>query len=208
MTPTEHDLAVAVVMLWEAEAGGECEHGVGHERDCPAGDACPLNPLRPTIREAYTITAMNRVRVEEGMRVRLDRDVERFPHFTAPAGMTGTVTDITDNNISVRMDEHLPGAETWDNEIVWHDVDDASASSFYEDTTPIIADDLRVIRTPDGDDYVAYIIKVGGAGRGAEALVKPAREFLGGAAGDPEPEQLRERWVPLSAVTNEEVPQG
>lgn len=54
-----------------------------------------------------------------GTRVVLTGPVERYPHFIAPAGATGVVTDETRGVLSVRMDEHLPGAEDWDNEIVW-----------------------------------------------------------------------------------------
>jgi hypothetical protein len=51
-------------------------------------------------------------------RVRLRHDVDRYPHFLARAGATGTVT--TDDDVfTVRMDEHIDGAEEWDNEIVW-----------------------------------------------------------------------------------------
>lgn len=205
MTTTEYELATAVMMLWEAEAGGECEHGVGHERDCPAGDACPLNPLRPAIRAAYAITAPDRspwrdVEVSDGMRVRLARTVERFPHFQAAAGLTGTVTDITDGNISVRMDEHLAGAETWDNEIVWAEDDRAL---FCDDVVPLTAADLRVIRMPDGDDYVAEVLRFGAGG--VVAFVRPDPRFIGGAQGDPEPEQLECRWIPATAITDEEV---
>jgi hypothetical protein len=63
-----------------------------------------------------------------GLRVRLRREVDRYPHFIAPKGATGTVTDIPHPDlgwgcIAVRLDQHLPGAETWDNEVLW-DIDD------------------------------------------------------------------------------------
>jgi len=55
----------------------------------------------------------------EGTRVRLTNPVDRYPHFCAEAGATGTVTDVSTDSVSVKMDVHLPGAEEWDNEIVW-----------------------------------------------------------------------------------------
>lgn len=59
------------------------------------------------------------MRLTEGTRVVLTRAVERFPFFIARAGMAGTVIEATEDLVSVRMDEHLPGAEEWSNEIVW-----------------------------------------------------------------------------------------
>lgn len=74
------------------------------------------------------------MRLTEGMRVRLRRDIERFPHFIARAGLTGTVADISGGNVSVHMDMPLPGAESWDNEIVWD-----------PELADDIADDLEVL---------------------------------------------------------------
>ena len=58
-----------------------------------------------------------------GTRVRLRHAVDRFPHFLAPAGATGTVTSTPTadpaGTLCVRMDEIIEGAEEWENEIVW-----------------------------------------------------------------------------------------
>lgn len=65
----------------------------------------------------------------KGARVRLRRQVDRFPHFIAPQGATGTVSAIEPDGaggihgIDVTMDEHLPGAEDWDNAVCWYDAD-------------------------------------------------------------------------------------
>ncbi len=65
-----------------------------------------------------------------GMRVRLVHNVERYPHFVARKGMTGTVSmaDMREA-VCVRLDEFLPGAEDWDNEVCWYpqNGDDPSA---------------------------------------------------------------------------------
>jgi hypothetical protein len=63
-----------------------------------------------------------------GARVRLLHDVDRYPHFLAPAGSRGTVAMSDGEIFSVRLDEPLAGAEAWDNEIVWslRDGDDPS----------------------------------------------------------------------------------
>jgi hypothetical protein len=59
--------------------------------------------------------------LDVGTRVRLRRDVDRFPHFLARAGAWGTVTMNHEGMVAVHMDEQIPGAETWDNEIVWYE---------------------------------------------------------------------------------------
>lgn len=83
-----------------------------------------------------------------GARFRLTEQVERFPHFRAPAGATGTVTETCPDVICMHMDEYLPGAEPWDNEIVWtidNDYDEngeppptpSVAAAFHYDTAPL-----------------------------------------------------------------------
>lgn len=57
--------------------------------------------------------------IGQGDRVVLARPVERYPHFLAAAGLTGEVVVAEPELISVRMDERLPGAEAWENEIEW-----------------------------------------------------------------------------------------
>lgn len=56
-----------------------------------------------------------------GTRVRLRHDVDRYPHFIALKGMLGTVAIVQSGLIGVRLDEHLDGAEDWDNEVHWFD---------------------------------------------------------------------------------------
>jgi hypothetical protein len=58
-----------------------------------------------------------------GTRVRLTREVERYPHFIAERGRAGVVVEATPDAVSVRLDEHLPGAEEWDNEVCWYGPD-------------------------------------------------------------------------------------
>lgn len=54
-----------------------------------------------------------------GTRVRLTRDVERFPYFTASAGALGTVTTAEADLFAVKLDEVIAAAEDWDNEVHW-----------------------------------------------------------------------------------------
>jgi hypothetical protein len=61
-----------------------------------------------------------RVSPPVGARVQLRHAVDRYPHFLAPEGATGTVTEATADVYAVRMDTHLDGAEDWDNQIHWY----------------------------------------------------------------------------------------
>lgn len=55
-----------------------------------------------------------------GVRARLRRSVERFPHFVAEAGAAGTITTASEELIAMKLDRVLPGAEGWDNEVCWN----------------------------------------------------------------------------------------
>lgn len=70
---------------------------------------------------------------KEGTRVRLTKDVERYPHFTARKGAKGTVTESGDGTVMVLMDEPIKGCEDWDNEVIWS-ADLATIEEFYEQT--------------------------------------------------------------------------
>lgn len=65
-----------------------------------------------------TTTTPERLPVE-GQRWHLTGDVERGPHFIARAGMRGTITEATRDLVRLKLDDHLPGAEEWDNEVCW-----------------------------------------------------------------------------------------
>jgi hypothetical protein len=69
-----------------------------------------------------------------GARYRLKQDVERFPFFIARAGMTGSVIYDDGNEVLLRMDELLDGAEEWDNYIQWIRADGADPA---EDLEPL-----------------------------------------------------------------------
>lgn len=49
------------------------------------------------------------------IKVRLKTAVDRFPHFLAEAGLTGTLIECTNECATIKMDEPLKGAEEWDN---------------------------------------------------------------------------------------------
>lgn len=60
-------------------------------------------PRQPTIGDRFVLT----------------RDVDRYPHFVAPAGTKGTVVEVSSDAVTLRMDDLIRGAEEWENEIVW-----------------------------------------------------------------------------------------
>lgn len=83
----------------------------------------------------------------KGTRVALRHDIERYPHFIAPKGATGVITEADHELFAVKMDEVLVGAEDWDNEIHWYPLNE-------EDPTP----DLIV------DRHDVEVVWVGSAG--------------------------------------------
>jgi hypothetical protein len=85
--------------------------------------ACLLGALGGVAMSAFPV----------GSRVRLVHDVERYPHFIARAGSVGTVVDIGDPQIfAVRLDEFLPGAEGWGNEVHWQNYADDPSEDLEE----------------------------------------------------------------------------
>lgn len=68
-----------------------------------------------------------------GRRVVLRYDVDRYPDFIAPSGGTGTVVYADMEEIRVRMDQHMAGAEQWDNEVHWSENND-TYNDFEKDT--------------------------------------------------------------------------
>ena len=55
-----------------------------------------------------------------GTRVRLTNAVDRYPHFIAPQGATGTLVTSAPGVVAMYLDEHLDGAEEWGNEVRWY----------------------------------------------------------------------------------------
>lgn len=58
-------------------------------------------------------------RVKVGDRVELARDVDRYDAFIAKKGLRGTISEISEYVVTVLLDEHLDGAEEWDNNVCW-----------------------------------------------------------------------------------------
>lgn len=53
-----------------------------------------------------------------GSKVKLTKRVDRFPHFLVNAGATGTVVE----DLGVKLDETVKGAEEWDNVLYFYDM--------------------------------------------------------------------------------------
>jgi hypothetical protein len=84
-----------------------------------------------------------------GARYRLTRDLDRFPHFVAPAGLAGTIVEAGRELVLLHMDLYLPGAEDWDNEIAFTPEDDhdqhgapasdpSAARAFHASAEPLV----------------------------------------------------------------------
>lgn len=56
-----------------------------------------------------------------GRRIELVREVDRYPDFAAPKGLTGTIVDDDPEFIRAKMDQTMNGAEEWGNEVHWHE---------------------------------------------------------------------------------------
>jgi len=61
----------------------------------------------------------NHPALQEGARVHLVEEVDRFPDFLAPKGNTGTVVKVLGDEVVVECDETIEGAEQWANHIEW-----------------------------------------------------------------------------------------
>ena len=55
------------------------------------------------------------------MRVRSIKAIDRSPDFIVPKGRTGVVTMLGENEVWVRFDEPVKGAEKWQNHVYWSD---------------------------------------------------------------------------------------
>ncbi len=60
-------------------------------------------------------------RPEVGKRVRLKNRVDRFPEFSVPAGATGTINEVTEGLVSVKLYVSVSGAEDFDNCLHFYD---------------------------------------------------------------------------------------
>jgi hypothetical protein len=101
-----------------------------------SGDLSPLATIRLSMAARDAIAEWISYNVAgdivTGYRFRLFSQVDRYPDFLAPAGMTGVVTIVDESGVWGRMDQHLTGAEHWDNQIHWQ-----TPYDFAADTVPL-----------------------------------------------------------------------
>jgi hypothetical protein len=112
---------------------------VKHFPQAITGDLSPLATfqLHQAAEAAVVEWIANNVTTQQseivaGYHFRLFRPVDRFPDFQAPAHLTGIVTAVDDSGVLGRMDQHITGAEQWDNQIHWK-----ALCEFAADTVPI-----------------------------------------------------------------------
>jgi hypothetical protein len=67
--------------------------------------------------------------IRVGYRFRLRRPVDRFPDFIAQKGIAGIVTLANGGEVWGKMDQHVPGAKEWDNQIHWRTDDEFHADT-------------------------------------------------------------------------------
>lgn len=92
-----------------------------------------------------------------GERFVLTADVERHPHFVAARGSKGTVADVSCGAISLRLDDPLPGAEEWDNEVVWGD---GVGRDFWEDVERLSPGDDRPQEHPlNAEEEAGWLVE-------------------------------------------------
>lgn len=72
----------------------------------------------PSVRRVGTLRKMTAL--PEGSRIELVDYADRFPFFLVPPGAKGTVTEVSDNVVCIKMDEHIDGCEGWDNEVIYN----------------------------------------------------------------------------------------
>jgi hypothetical protein len=88
--------------------------------------------IRETILQPFfKLSEGRRPSLHAGQRVRLRRQVERFPHASVAAGAIGIVVATGPRFFSVRLETPVDGLEEWSNELRWEDM--ASAEADVED---------------------------------------------------------------------------
>jgi hypothetical protein len=110
---------------------------VRHFPQATTGDLSPLATLHlgqaaeAAIEEwiGYNVTTQQSD-IAVGYRFTLFRQVDRLPDFLAPAALKGVVTAVDDSGVWGQMDQHIAGAEQWDNQIHWQTPGEFAADTF------------------------------------------------------------------------------
>src|SRR5262245_47089748 len=130
-----------------------------------------------TVTDAHALARFVLERLPEivGARVRLVTPVERYPHFTAPAGALGVVESWDGEQVIVRLAEYLRGADEWDNCLHWYVSfgDEPQAEVTYHEAGPEGFVNYAALREASVDE-LQRIVDEGGP----TALVEAARAEL------------------------------
>ena len=112
---------------------------VKHFPKATTGDLSPLTTVRlnqaakAAIKEWIVYNATTQESdIAVGYRFKLLSQVDRFPDFLTSTDLTGIVTAVDDKGVWARMDQHIPGADQWDNHVHWK-----TPEEFARDTVPI-----------------------------------------------------------------------
>lgn len=65
-----------------------------------------------------------------GDRVKVTEEVDIYPTGIVPKGAVGTVHDINQKTVIVKMDVYIPGFEEWDNEVYFYHGSEGSAENY------------------------------------------------------------------------------
>jgi len=109
-----------------------------HFPEAKTGDLSIDRTIRLTIAEQAAVKEWiaNNVTTQQhdvvpGYRFKLFHEVDRFPAFLAPAGLTGTVVVVDESGIWAQMDQPIVAAENWANQLHWDE-----PLAFTADTVP------------------------------------------------------------------------
>lgn len=69
-----------------------------------------------------------------GRRVRLVRDIERYPHFVVPKGRTGRIVHVEgSHSLTIQMDKFFKGGKPWDYQLDLDHFEDMATHDFSAD---------------------------------------------------------------------------
>ena len=95
-------------------------HAEGLGMDARLGREGPTTPKPGSGRPGGVQYSIGADALEPGQIYRLAGEVDRQPHFVAPAGTVVTVTEAGPERVAARAHTPIAGAEEWDNQVHWY----------------------------------------------------------------------------------------
>ena len=72
-------------------------------------------------------------KIEIGLRVKTIKPIDRFPDFLLDeTELKGTVNEVNDDGIWVKMDKHIPELDEWDNCINFPDIEGGMMAFWFD----------------------------------------------------------------------------